>query len=610
MIRKESARFRSYVQWYPFSKLTKASWDLLESEHYYERYIKDGSFVLFKHMRFTTKGYIQKQGATMRDSRLVSPVIYLYLLAVGIEYEKIFVDVRPSMVCLYAGDIEKRQAHYRKNYKVYRDSVTYCSELYDYCIKTDVSNFYGSINVDSLISTMQDCSDGRLPASDCLFLRALLLYCGSGRFPIIENHATLSFLATGVYLSSIDLQLSERLEEMAGIKSFELVRYVDDMYVFFDLADGSNLLNAQHAVANAYSDLLRSKGLSLNQNKLAFMTGPEARSTVATVSFVDFSGEGIDSETQFDSSQIVNAITSITTSIDSGAYSHDVFLGAMAEGFSSDESTIEPMAAFRQCLFSRPKLFQDAEVICALNAALSSGNVALSYNTAAMVQCVLHTRDESLIKRLLNNLFVSARSGVWRSLDSLVALTYLRMRSMVNPDLIRYLKKIEPGLAQYCTDYCKKDFAAPASSDSECKVAAILRDDAKSKVQYLFALFHGVSGNELESAAFIRAFFDRFASHVRSRIQGKHHTWLYRVKDLKKVYQQIDHAEETIESAERMRQSNPLVHASSEMIDNPSFKEDLELMKESLGLVINDYLETIELEDVEQRVEEYLNRYH
>ena len=112
----------------------------------------------------------------MRGSHLVAPVMYLYLLAVGVEYERIYIEARSSSVCLYAGDIGKRQAHYRKSHKVYRDVVAHCSELYEYCIKTDVSNFYGSISVDSLISSMQDHAGGRLLASDCLFLRALLLY--------------------------------------------------------------------------------------------------------------------------------------------------------------------------------------------------------------------------------------------------------------------------------------------------------------------------------------------------------------------------------------------------------------------------------------------------
>ena len=58
MMRRESARFRSYIQWYPFARLSKASWDLLESQNYFDCYIKDGAFILSKHMRFRTRGCI------------------------------------------------------------------------------------------------------------------------------------------------------------------------------------------------------------------------------------------------------------------------------------------------------------------------------------------------------------------------------------------------------------------------------------------------------------------------------------------------------------------------------------------------------------------------
>lgn len=598
-MRKESARFRSYIQWYPFSQLNNASWALLESEHYYNRFIKDGAFILSYRMRYVTRGYIQKQGATMRDSHLVAPVTYLYLLAVGVEYEKTYVEARPEMVCLYAGDIGKREAHYRKSYKVYCDAVAHCSELYDYCIRTDVSNFYGSINVDALLSAMQDYSWNRLAASDCLFLRGLLLYCGKGRFPVIQNHPTLSFLATKVYLSRIDLELFERLRRMSNIASFELVRYVDDMYVFFNLDDESKLLNEQHSIANVYSDLLRSQGLSLNQNKLSFMLAQEARNSLATVSVVDFSGDEIDSEIRFDSKQIERFLVALARSIDEGSYTHDAFQDAIAQGFSDERSTIEPMAAFRQCLFWQQSLFKDAAVINALKSVLMPGNVVLSYNTAAMVQCMLNTRDEALIKNLLNNLFRSARAGTWSGLDSLIALTYLQQRSMANQDLINCLKEVEPGLAKYCIEYCKADFTTLFPTEEEAKIILILHGDEKSKTQYIFSLFHSASGNELESAAYYRSFFDRFTSFVNSRVLGRRHKWLYKTSDLMKVYEQVNSSKDIINAAEKMRQDNPLIHASSKVIDSPSYKDDLVQMKRSLRKLIREYLEAIDLDSLQ-----------
>ena len=608
MMLEEESRFRSYIQWYPFSQLNSESWQLLKSEGFYRRYIEDGAFILSEQMRFTTKGYVQKQGVTMRDTHLVSPVLYLYLLAVGIEYEQIYTEGRPEMVCLYAGDIGRRQAHYRKSYKVFRDSVTYCSERFGYCLKTDIVNFYGAINVDALMSSMQDYSSGCLSVSDCLFLRSLLLYCGKGRFPTIQNHTTLSFLATKVYLSRVDSVFHERLNAMPDVSSYELVRYADDLYIFFNPASGSSLLNVQHAIANTYSDLLRSEGLALNQEKLKFMAASEARESMTTVSCVDFSGDAIDLKTSFDSDQIVSVLSAIAEDIGNGVYSHGLFLDAVSKGFTGGELTIEPMAAFRQCLFHQPELFRNPEVIKSLSTVLSLGNVALSFNTAAMVQCVLNTRDELLIKSLLNNLFESERRGTWGSLDALTALTYLQQRGMAHRDLIGCLRRLEPGLAQFCIHYCKRDFSLAAKPEVEEKTIEILRNDEKSKMLYAFSLSQNAVGDILGATAYYRAFFDRFTSLTRSRINGKREKWLYAEKELVEVYERIDNAKETIRHAEKMRQSNPLIHASSEVISSPSFKEDLKAVMQSLRSLMNDYLESMSFDDVKRLVGMYIGK--
>lgn len=248
MMRKENRRLKSYLQWYPFSQLCNNSWDYLASEGFYNYYIKDGAFLLCETTRFVTKGYIQKQGSSLRDSYLVSPVLYLFLLAYGIEYFKTYNEPRRQGLAFYAGDFSREQSNYQRSWQAYCNALKYDSNEFKYCLKTDISNFFGTLNVDLLVAKMEDCSSKDYLANDGFFFKALLLYCGNGNYPIIQNHPTLSFLATNVFLGDIDVRLTTKLESMSSVKSFNLIRYVDDMCIFFDVAEDSNLTTAKHEI--------------------------------------------------------------------------------------------------------------------------------------------------------------------------------------------------------------------------------------------------------------------------------------------------------------------------------------------------------------------------
>lgn len=79
---------------------------------------------------------------------------------------------------------------------------------------------------------MQKYSANRYSAIEGIFLKDLLLYCGHGNYPTIQNHPTLSFLAVDVYLAEIDKKLQEKLNEVGVLDGFKIIRYVDDMCLF------------------------------------------------------------------------------------------------------------------------------------------------------------------------------------------------------------------------------------------------------------------------------------------------------------------------------------------------------------------------------------------
>lgn len=211
MVRGAKTRLHCYLQWFPFIKLNDADWKYIESAIFYTRFIEDASFILAEKMHFTADSFIQNKDSTLRGTKLVAPILYLYLLAVVIEFSQGDVETRSKTVSFYSGDIARAELHYKHSYSVFRDCLAFNSTKYQYYLKTDIKNFYNSISIDRLIQDMLDSSDGRYAPADLLVLKGLLLFCGEGKFPTIEDSPALSYLSTRVYLRSIDCSLEKSL---------------------------------------------------------------------------------------------------------------------------------------------------------------------------------------------------------------------------------------------------------------------------------------------------------------------------------------------------------------------------------------------------------------
>lgn len=582
MARNERKRLRSYLQWYPFHVLVEKDWEHLESKSFYSRYIKDCSFILCKKFRFREDGLVQKSGFAFRDSKLVSPIIYIYILAFVVEYQSLLSLPYENPAIFYAGDIERRRLHYGKSYRAYCQALKICSKEYDWCIKTDLSHFFGSINVDSLISIMIELSGEQMKLSDVQFFRGLLLYCGKGGYPTIQNHAGLSFLATKVYLNDIDESLSARMEGMKQISDFCLVRYVDDLYIFFD-AQCSDSFSVSGDIVGTYADVLRRRNLSINPTKTKFLPASDVATTIADVSQVDFFGLDPEEELPREPSRFVGLFSGIASQVREGLYTEESLDNMISSLFRLDCVSVEPKAVFHNYVFSVPSVFRHQAVIDAAADALMSGKAALSFSTEIIVLAILNTRSGELIKSMLNELFKACRGGAWTSVDSLVAVTYLRNRSMVHHDLLEYLQECDPAIYSFIDSFCLKKHGLVNVSETEEGLLDVLDGDRESKTQYVLYLYHESVGNIFESASYYRAFFDRFSSYVSNAKQKKKKmTMLYREKQLAPVYSDIERSEESIRFAEDLRQKNPLVHAGAETLRMDSARDDLKNMVKSL----------------------------
>ncbi len=108
---------------------------------------------------------------------------------------------------------------------------------------------------------------------DLLVYKELLLFLGQGEFPLIENCAASSYLATVVYLEIPDTKLYSYItDKELHITGFTMVRYGDDLYILFksDLSE-HKITPMVNRIVNTYSsELIKLNHLSLNREKTSW----------------------------------------------------------------------------------------------------------------------------------------------------------------------------------------------------------------------------------------------------------------------------------------------------------------------------------------------------
>lgn len=196
---------KSYLQWFPFTKLSNADKEKIKSKEFFEKYISSGGFVLFPEVMRHSKNYIQKGDGSFRNSSLISPLLFLVIQAIGKEISNKYVSCRPLDIdVFYAGSYKLKLAKYGHEYDNFYKAINAGAEEYQYFIKTDITSFYGNININELIVKINKVCNSdsqKVSQTQLLLLKELLLMCGNGNYPLIENSVASSYLATVVLLT-------------------------------------------------------------------------------------------------------------------------------------------------------------------------------------------------------------------------------------------------------------------------------------------------------------------------------------------------------------------------------------------------------------------------
>ena len=596
---------KAYLQWFPFTKLSSADKENISGKEFYNSYIKTASFMLFPPAMHQSENYLQKGDGSFRDSSLVAPVLFLFLQSIGLEVHNHYSPIRPSDISVYyAGNYEYLRPKYKQDYDDFFKELNASIDEYQYFIKTDITNFFANISVDRLISQIDKvCNSGTVVFSQTQLhlLKELLTYCGNGRFPLIENSVASSYLATVVYLDAVDKALHEYISKnITAFSSFRIVRYVDDMYILIssDKPIG-DLHNAYNEIRNEYSSILKNYGLALNTKKCCLKESKEINLELKKSLYDEyFNGQKHNIEELFSGAlyRFLNdlSIELLFDSIDIERYNE-----LINEHFSSDDIEFTPSEVFNYFVYEDEDELKSEPVVKEIVGLVERSISFISLDPKRLTVMIMKTQSDKAIKGFLNQLFRNNRSGKWNSYDTAIAISYLIQSKFRHIDLLDILSDRHPNLYDYYFYHCKNSTVRCFDLWRVKKLAKVIAQDSKAHYLYFMYLCEMKRANYMAAFAYYKNYFDRvtadldFAAGNDPRLKKPNYNMFYREGTLIRFYSSIDDSKTVIEKAHKLRNANPLSHASSELLDSNNTSKDLCESIKALSTLIYGYIDIL-----------------
>lgn len=605
---KEGSK-KHYLQWFPFSKLSKDGERRICSKDFFIRYIQDASFVLFPEAMHHSENFLQKSDGSFRDSSLLSSILYLVLQAVGKEISNHYVSIRNSQIeTYYAGNYQFMRAKYKQDYDDFYKSInTYISGC-QFFIKTDVTSFFPNINLDMLISKIDkqcNLNEINFTAFQLSMFKELLSYCGDGRFPTVENSIASSYLSTVIYMDEIDERIFQFIDKkIDNINSFKIIRYVDDMYILINSSqDIREFHESYNQIRNEYSSILKEFGLALNTNKCCLKPSKDINDELSKSLYDEyFNGIKHDISNLF-KDDFQEFLDALLRAIKTDCIDVDFYNNLISKYFGKDDIEFTPTEVFNYFIYENSQVLKNQHSIGTICELIKTDISFISLDPKRLTIMIMKTGKSEAIKALLNELFQRNRRGVWNSYDTSTAISYLIQRGFKHKDLLGVLLNNSSELKVYYDSCCRSSFLSIFENNRINYYLNIVGKDWKAIFLYFMYLMENRRCNSLAEFAFFKNYFDRFTADLECfyKLGPKHNkpnfNKFYKVGECRKFYKQIDNSESILNTAHRLRNENPMTHSSAELIDTNSTSDDLKNSIDELKMLIERFIKLQNLID-------------
>lgn len=587
-----------YLQLYPLYKYNNLS--KLSTKDYFNSYIKNGA--IFSNYDNFNKidNYCRKSDGSYRKRFLISPIMYIYYIAIGLYFSKKYNQKRTKDIYVkYAGNFEKKELHYRNSYQQFVNYVSNKSLEYNYYYKMDISDFFNKIDINILIKLLSDSI--KFNQKEQMMFKEFMNWCGNGIFPQTECGVTSSYLATIVYFDIIDNRLYNLLNKDKTIKKFKICRYVDDLYILLDIDGRINTDKIENKISSIYENLIYDYNLSINRKKSNFNKTENIFSDLKSFSILEDNDENSIIPPEY-KKHLFDFLNELVKFSEKGGINYQKYIDLVNKYFDDPNSTYHASQILYILIYKNIEWLKETKIIKKIVKIIDNDFNIISVDPRVFVSMIVNTHDEELIKKFLYKLYCCSEEKDWQITHSFMSLQYLLYRNFSSPKL---LSKMNP----YCLEVVEF-IAKYYKSDWRKYIVNIEIDNQINKLTYVdtpisFFKFLEITSiknkNVLQAQAYNKNYFDSITKSIEitKGFTSNRKKINYTKDELKDIYLnklKIDSSMwQSINDLCDRRNKNPLCHASCDIFSNKhdisiSILNDINEINNLIDEIIKNYI--------------------
>lgn len=566
-----------YLQLYPLYKYNNLS--KLSTKDYFDLYIKNGAIFSNYDNFDKIDNYCRKSDGSYRKRFLISPIMYIYYIAIGLYFSKKYNQKRTNDIYVkYAGNFDKKELHYRNSYQQFVNYVADKSLEYNYYYKIDISDFFNKIDIGILTKLLSDSF--KFNQKEQMIFKEFINWCGNGNFPQTECGVTSSYLATIVYFDIIDNRLYNSLSKDKTIKKFKICRYVDDLYILLDIDGRINTDKLENKISSIYENLIYDYNLSINRKKSNFNKTENIFSDLKSFSILEDNDENSSVPFEY-KNHLFDFLCELVKFSEKGGINYQKYIELVNRYFDDPNSTYHASQILYILIYKNIEWLKETRIIKKIVKIIENDFNIISVDPRVFVSMIVNTHDEELIKRFLFKLYCCSEKNDWKISHGFMALQYLLYRNFTSPKLLNKMEPYSLEIVEFISKYYKNDWRKNiVSTEIENQINKLIYADTPISFFKFLEIISINNKNVLQAQAYNKNYFDSITKNIEltKGLTNNKKKINYTKDELKDIYLnklKIDsNMWQSINDLCDRRNKNPLCHASCDVFSN---KQDISI---------------------------------
>ena len=587
-----------YMQLYPFYNFNNLN--NISSKNFFDSYVRTGAIFANYGNFDRIDNYCRKSDGSYRKRFLLTPIMYIYYIAIGLHFSKKYNQKRNKEIYVkYGGDFENGDLHYRNSYSQFVSFVSNTALEYNYYYKLDISDCFNKINIDLLTNLLSNSL--QFNQKEQMIFKEFTKWCGDGNFPQTECGVTSSYLATIIYFDIIDNRLFNLLSKEKAIKKFKICRYVDDLYILLDIDGRVNVDKVENRISSIYENLIYEYNLTINRKKSSFKTSDNIFSDLKSFSILEDYEENIEISPEY-KNHLSEFLNELIKSAADGSINYLKYMDLIERYFESPESIYHAGQILYILIYKNIGWLKETRLIKKITKIIDYDFNILSLDPRRLVSLIVNTHDEEIIKKFLSRLYCCAEEGNWLIAHNFMALQYLLYRNFASTKLLNKMKKYIPEIVEFIIKYYKNDWRKNISDlHLDLQIQKLKYQETPISFFKFLEITSIKKGNILEAQSYNKNYFDLITKNIEliKGYSNDKNKVNYTKDDLKNIYvnklKLSKDMWDLINDLCDRRNKNPLCHASCNIFNNKqdltvSISKDIEEINNLINLIISNFL--------------------